>query len=229
MPNMVATAVEERRLVFIPGMNDDQKAQAVYVETLCKVFIQHVPAILPLHSFHGEPPFHEMWLRILQVLQPFLLSKPQARPRESPAVPAAELDSSGRESTAFGVAHRELEMMALEYVKLVLLVMDRLGLFSPGDRTVGLELWEFTWTILDSFPMCEGLCVTLFPGSSFSNPPTSDNVDTPLTPTSFRVPVPSSIIMLLAPGELDPEASEALKEDTSEVNVLAESLPQLSI
>lgn len=129
------------------------------------MFLQHLPTILPLHTFGGDPPFHDLWFKLLETLQPFLaLEQP---PQQAAAAEAAA------EAQAAAAVPKDPARMAQEYLKTILVAMTAHGLFQPGDRTVGRELWQFTWTVLEGFGKTEGLCATLFPGSDFDRPPTA--------------------------------------------------------
>mmetsp|Transcript_1272 Transcript_1272/g.2489 ORF Transcript_1272/g.2489 Transcript_1272/m.2489 type:complete len:93 (+) Transcript_1272:746-1024(+) len=48
--------------------------------------------------------------------------------------------------------------------------MAHSGAFQPGDDTIGQELWEFTWTIIDGFQFCPTLREELFPSSTPTTP-----------------------------------------------------------
>ena len=79
-------------------------------------------------------------------------------------------DASVTEETArspdLASQHYRIFLMAFNYLKTFLLVMAELGFFTPGEDTIGGELWEFTWTVLDGMPACDGLQQTLFPGAN---------------------------------------------------------------
>lgn len=172
-------AVDEALLSHHDGMRETEKVVALYLEIACKVFIQHIPGTLPLHDFNGDPPFHEVWLKLLQTLQPLLIHRREHLVEAAAALGPGPKDSSrAAPDTAPPTATTAhvLPRIALEYVKCTLLAMAALGIFTPGQKTIGRELWEFTWTLLEGFPMCDGVCSALFPGCDFGSPPSSKHV-----------------------------------------------------
>ena len=104
------------------------------------------------------------------------------------------------------MAHRAYR---LEYLKTFLLAMAELGFFTPGEQTVGGELWEFTWTVLDGFHACDGLQQTLFPGADYAHPPSPS-------------PLPASALAALA--NVDDVDDDEEEDDASEADLVSHAL-----
>jgi len=144
--------------------------QVLALEVLFKCFLRHMAlAMLPLHLPHrilGAVPFHDLWLKVLSALQ-LRLAPPRPRPAAAgsrhaqgpPAEDQARRPRSPHGGSAPGGAASPrsplrrsgaeiVHAAAVEYLKATLLTICELGGFIPGDHTVGRELWEFTWTVL---------------------------------------------------------------------------------
>mmetsp|Transcript_471 Transcript_471/g.606 ORF Transcript_471/g.606 Transcript_471/m.606 type:complete len:171 (-) Transcript_471:126-638(-) len=129
------------------------------LEIICKTFLLHLKSILPLPwskcRIEASPPFHEVWNRILSLL-----------------------------SNALSQFCNTVQWAAVEHIKVLLLTVAEMGGFTPGDNTVGRELWEFTWTVLQSSAgssastTIASIQLHLFPGSDFTHPP-SPSLPTP--------------------------------------------------
>jgi hypothetical protein len=163
-------AVEVRTLnplSFEKNVHQGTKSQVLMLEILCKTFLLHLKSILPLPwskcRFEAEPPFHELWNRILSLLSS-----------------ALSLQST-------------VHWVAVEFIKVFLLTVAEMGGFTPGDDTVGRELWEFTWTVLqDSAGSSASTTIAaiqlhLFPGCDFTHPPS------PSAPTADKAQALASL------------------------------------
>jgi len=125
--------------------------QILCLTRLCKVFLQYLNSLLPL------PAFHELWVKILQVMQIYL----GQRRNEIGAEVVSGTD----------VGFNSVAETALEHLKNILLVMHANGAFKPGDDTIGQELWQLTWAVLENFSFCPNLMLDLFPETDRLTPP----------------------------------------------------------
>ncbi|CAM9587535.1 unnamed protein product [Choristocarpus tenellus] len=96
--------------------------------------------------------FHELWQRFLSCLQVLLGPKMYT--------PGHIVDGA---KAGLGAVLNE---------------MHKEGAFTPGEDTIGKELWDLTYAMVDTYQSCPGLMQEVFPGSG--------------EPTSPLPPIPRS-------------------------------------
>jgi hypothetical protein len=74
-------------------------------------------------------------------------------------------NSGGGEAAEWRVELAPLAELASEKLKNILLVLSAAGAFEPGEETIGAELWQLTWAVVEGrFRFCPGLRGELFGG-----------------------------------------------------------------
>jgi len=200
--NLVENAHESKIEALFQTLMLWSKPKELSLTILVKSFLLHLPLLIHFDLFH------ELWIKLLSVMEVYLSQDPESMfpvPSENSAEnqesePELILTTSTNLYDLFYYHHQyfsedqknqlvqfrtRMKETCYEHLKNILLVMSSQGVFEPGEDTIGAELWKLTWTIVDGFETCNNLKEELFGSMNLEiDPLSSHRLSAPPSPLS---------------------------------------------